>query len=859
MDLQSQPASGKSFTVRLPLRPDLAGNDDAPGECVSSTLGKTPEQSLKAPKAPPQGSGPRKAPGSWLGPEGQALAVQALPTRLADTVVETHATKAAVALAPATAALADAPAQTATVPSVPQLVPFLVGQMKCDRPKVIMSVDDDHVNQEVMRSVLEPVGFKIVVCMNGFECLEYMDNTDRTIMPDLILLDLMMPGINGFDVLQAQRKIYTQEQMPIIIVSAKNQVSSVVKGLELGCNDWIHKPFDRQELIARVKTQLKMKHTNLGFQLLATTRGQPQQPAEAGSVAPVRRPPALLPVDQLQETATLCAMLTDRRNGHYFHILPELFAVFETLCEQHGIIRTEMLGSLFVAVGRAMDGTQGFEIVDRMLRLAFAMAEAVEQVNRDAMLQGALTYSMAIHYDAHGPPIIDGRKGGRPRQYPMSSLFGTTVHGANCLCMATQLVCGILLSTNACSRLSDDIKSELRDRGLKVETVPMSAAVALGSMNSSSFEAALGSEFYALVTANGSQPPSSRATTHDALAEGEAVGTSATAVGAHLPGHGKPPLDSRRMQLELQQELWKAKQDIKAYINRMSTAEKESQMMEQQVSGYQSEVRSLRAQLEEVSSGKDNKARQNYTPLSETFGSLPNLPRHVSMYQVTSGSLPTMEAGVNEDANVVPQGACGRFDANTRGPNGNVGTPQNHGASSLLFLQWQNARLQAEVRYLQDSLAAAKGQVLMHVTRSQAMERRQLMLQERVDHLELDLVLHSTHGDVKVLQGFRGALPSPMPGVSASSCGGGAGTLPAKASGLGAGMMGLGCGVMGGPMGHSLPPNFASHQFNEVMGATMPGMGGPGMGVFGMPFAGSAFGCVPPLDPQGAAGSAPSI
>merc|ERR1719506_3296249 len=108
-----------------------------------------------------------------------------------------------------------------------------------------------------MRSALESFGYELIVCMGGQACIQHMQNEERK--PDLILLDLMMPGMNGFDVLQVQRNSYPLESLalPIIMVSAKNQVSSVVKGFELGCNDWIHKPFDRADLAARVHMQLR--------------------------------------------------------------------------------------------------------------------------------------------------------------------------------------------------------------------------------------------------------------------------------------------------------------------------------------------------------------------------------------------------------------------------------------------------------------------------------------------------------------------------------------------------------------------------------------------------------------------------
>ncbi|CAE8599173.1 unnamed protein product, partial [Polarella glacialis] len=70
-------------------------------------------------------------------------------------------------------------------------------------------------------------------------------------------------------VLQAQRKKYSPEQLPILMVSAKNNTQSVVKGFEMGCNDWIHKPFDRQELNARVKVHMRTRDTILQYQMLA--------------------------------------------------------------------------------------------------------------------------------------------------------------------------------------------------------------------------------------------------------------------------------------------------------------------------------------------------------------------------------------------------------------------------------------------------------------------------------------------------------------------------------------------------------------------------------------------------------------
>lgn len=122
----------------------------------------------------------------------------------------------------------------------------------------VMSVDDDPVNQEVMCQTLEHCGFKVIMCMSGFECLAWMEQEPESV-PDIILLDLRMPGLNGFDVLRLQRQKYGEGIMPIVMVSADVRVNSVVQGFQLGANDWVQKPFENAELIARVHAHLRVR------------------------------------------------------------------------------------------------------------------------------------------------------------------------------------------------------------------------------------------------------------------------------------------------------------------------------------------------------------------------------------------------------------------------------------------------------------------------------------------------------------------------------------------------------------------------------------------------------------------------
>ncbi|KAF4690296.1 hypothetical protein FOZ60_000365 [Perkinsus olseni] len=123
------------------------------------------------------------------------------------------------------------------------------------QPK-ILSVDDDPINQMVIASVLETAEFIVHQAMDGFEALDFMSSA--TTLPDLILLDVMMPGLSGYEVCAKLRAEYPPD-LPIIMISAKNSSDDVIKGLKYKCNDYVTKPFEKSELLARINTQVKLR------------------------------------------------------------------------------------------------------------------------------------------------------------------------------------------------------------------------------------------------------------------------------------------------------------------------------------------------------------------------------------------------------------------------------------------------------------------------------------------------------------------------------------------------------------------------------------------------------------------------
>ena len=114
----------------------------------------------------------------------------------------------------------------------------------------IMVVDDDSNICELLRLYLEKEGFDAVIAPNGMKALEMFDNEK----PDLILLDVMMPQLDGW---QVCREIRKKSPCPIIMLTVKGEVFDKVLGLELGADDYVVKPFEAKEVIARVKAVLR--------------------------------------------------------------------------------------------------------------------------------------------------------------------------------------------------------------------------------------------------------------------------------------------------------------------------------------------------------------------------------------------------------------------------------------------------------------------------------------------------------------------------------------------------------------------------------------------------------------------------
>ena len=129
---------------------------------------------------------------------------------------------------------------------------------QCDARKSkesILMVDDNATNLQVLSQTLSGRGYRLLVAKNGESALAVTAKT----LPDLILLDIMMPGIDGFEVCRRLKADPAHHDIPVIFLSALGQTEDKVKGLKLGAVDYITKPFQPEEVIARVDTHLTLR------------------------------------------------------------------------------------------------------------------------------------------------------------------------------------------------------------------------------------------------------------------------------------------------------------------------------------------------------------------------------------------------------------------------------------------------------------------------------------------------------------------------------------------------------------------------------------------------------------------------
>jgi two-component system, sensor histidine kinase ChiS len=126
----------------------------------------------------------------------------------------------------------------------------------------LLIVDDEPINLQVLSNLLSLENYSLTLTHSPVEALELIE---KGLKPDLILLDIMMPQMTGYEVCRKIRQRFLANELPIVLLTAKNQVSDFVEGFNAGANDYLTKPFSRNELLVRIRNHIQLAKINLSY------------------------------------------------------------------------------------------------------------------------------------------------------------------------------------------------------------------------------------------------------------------------------------------------------------------------------------------------------------------------------------------------------------------------------------------------------------------------------------------------------------------------------------------------------------------------------------------------------------------
>ncbi len=135
----------------------------------------------------------------------------------------------------------------------------------------VLIIDDEPSARQTMEMLLMREGYQLSFAADAYEALAHLDDEDE-IPPDVILLDVMMPGMDGFELCQRLKQNPNYQHIPIILVTALDSKQDLARGLEAGADDFLHKPYHGLELRARVRSMLRIKKRHDALQVALQLR-----------------------------------------------------------------------------------------------------------------------------------------------------------------------------------------------------------------------------------------------------------------------------------------------------------------------------------------------------------------------------------------------------------------------------------------------------------------------------------------------------------------------------------------------------------------------------------------------------------
>ncbi len=290
-------------------------------------------------------------------------------------------------------------------------------------PGAILVVDDTPTNLEVILDFFSGQGFKVFVAEDGESAIKQM----TYVRPDLILLDVIMPGIDGFETCRRLKSMEGTIDIPIIFMTALNDTVNKVKGFSAGGVDYVTKPIQREELLARVNTHIKLRRLQQHLE---------EKEREANQLLLNVLPQPI--VDQLKRDGTVLAesfsdvsvLFADIVGFTEFsaqqdpkmliEVLNSLFSSFDRFVDALKLEKIKTIGDCYMVVGGAPISCS--DHVQKIAELALSMRKEIQSFNQTHQM------NFAVRIGINSGPVVAGVIGTKKFSY---DLWGDTVNMAS--------------------------------------------------------------------------------------------------------------------------------------------------------------------------------------------------------------------------------------------------------------------------------------------------------------------------------------------------------------------------------------------------------------------------------------------
>ena len=265
----------------------------------------------------------------------------------------------------------------------------------------ILVVDDAPANIQTLSAILKEKGHQINVATNGRQALEGLER----VRPDLILLDIMMPEMDGFETCRRLKASTAWREIPVIFLTARTETADIVQGFELGAVDYVAKPFNSHELLARVNTHLSLDHLHRENQRLLLN-------VLPASIAEKLKQQVGIIAERFDDVSVLFAdivgftPLSARLSPTgLVELLNRAFSGFDELAGEHGLEKIKTIGDAYMVAGGLIEPDP--DHLASMAKMALAMHEHARTLNREF---GGLSLRIGLHVGTVIAGVIGIRK-----------------------------------------------------------------------------------------------------------------------------------------------------------------------------------------------------------------------------------------------------------------------------------------------------------------------------------------------------------------------------------------------------------------------------------------------------------------